>query len=758
MLVETNCHLKEAIMKEQWQGFKGSKWQDEVDVRDFIQNNYKPYNGDESFLEGPTESTNTLWEKLQKLQKEERAKGGVLDMETEVVSSLTAYGPGYLDKDLEKVVGLQTDKPLKRAFMPYGGIRMSEEACETYGYKPSEKLHEIFTKYHKTHNDAVFSAYTPEMRLARRNKIVTGLPDTYGRGRIVGDYRRVALYGIDYLIEQKQKDFAYCGDGTMSDDVIRQREELAEQIKALKEMKVMAASYGYDISQPAKNSLEAVQWLYFGYLAAIKTQNGAAMSVGRISTFLDIYFERDLENGVFTESEIQEIVDHLTMKFRMVKFARIPSYNQLFSGDPVWATLDVGGLGMDGRSMVTKTCFRFLHTLENMGPSPEPNLTVLYSSNLPEPFKKYASKVSIDTSSVQYENDDVMRPVWGDDYAVCCCVSATQTGKEMQFFGARANLAKCLLYAINGGVDEKTKVQVGPEYKPITSEYLDYDEVMHKYDIMMDWLSGLYVNILNLIQYMHDKYYYEASQMALIDTDVRRTFATGIAGFSHVVDSLSAIKYAKVKTIRDEDGLVVDYEIEGDFPRYGNDDDRADEIAVWLLKTFMRKIEKHHTYRDSEPTTSILTITSNVVYGKATGALPDGRKAGEPLSPGANPAYGAEQNGLLASLNSVAKLPYEYALDGISNTQTINPDALGHSEEERVNNLVNVLDGYFDQGAHHLNVNVFGVEKLKDAMEHPEKEEYANFTIRVSGYAVKFIDLTREQQLDVISRTCHKSL
>lgn len=745
-------------MKEQWQGFKGSKWQDEVDVRDFIQNNYKPYNGDESFLEGPTESTNTLWAELQKLQKEERAKGGVLDMETEVVSSLTAYGPGYLDKDLEKVVGLQTDKPLKRAFMPYGGIRMSEEACETYGYKPSEKLHEIFTKYHKTHNDAVFSAYTPEMRLARRNKIVTGLPDTYGRGRIVGDYRRVALYGIDYLIEQKQKDFAYCGDGTMSDDVIRQREELAEQIKALKEMKVMAASYGYDISQPAKNSLEAVQWLYFGYLAAIKTQNGAAMSVGRISTFLDIYFERDLENGVFTESEIQEIVDHVTMKFRMVKFARIPSYNQLFSGDPVWATLDVGGLGMDGRSMVTKTCFRFLHTLENMGPSPEPNLTVLYSSNLPDPFKKYASKVSIDTSSVQYENDDVMRPVWGDDYAVCCCVSATQTGKEMQFFGARANLAKCLLYAINGGIDEKTKVQVGPEYKPLTSEYLDYDEVMHKYDIMMDWLSGLYVNILNLIQYMHDKYYYEASQMALIDTDVRRTFATGIAGFSHVVDSLSAIKYAKVKTIRDEDGLVVDYEIEGDFPRYGNDDDRADEIAVWLLKTFMRKIEKHHTYRDSEPTTSILTITSNVVYGKATGALPDGRKAGEPLSPGANPAYGAEQNGLLASLNSVAKLPYEYALDGISNTQTINPDALGHSEEERVNNLVNVLDGYFDQGAHHLNVNVFGVEKLKDAMEHPEKEEYANFTIRVSGYAVKFIDLTREQQLDVISRTCHKSL
>lgn len=745
-------------MKEQWQGFKGTKWQDEVDVRDFIQNNYTPYDGDESFLVGPSKATEKLWDELQKLQKEERSKNGVLDMETEIVSSITAYKPGYLDKDLEKIVGLQTDKPLKRAFMPYGGIRMSEEACETYGYKPSEKLHEIFTKYHKTHNDAVFSAYTPEMRLCRRNKIITGLPDTYGRGRIVGDYRRVALYGIDFLIAQKQEDFAYCGDGTMTDDVIRQREELADQIKALKEMKVMAKDYGFDISLPAKDSKEAVQWLYFGYLAAIKTQNGAAMSVGRISTFLDIYFERDLANGTYTEAEIQEIVDHLTMKFRMVKFARIPSYNQLFSGDPVWATLDVAGLGMDGRSMVTKTCFRFLHTLENMGPSPEPNLTVLYSSHLPETFKKYAAKISIDTSSVQYESDDVMRPVWGDDYAVCCCVSATQTGKEMQFFGARANLAKCLLYAINGGVDEKTKTQVGPEYKPITSEYLDYDEVMHKYDIMMDWLSGLYVNVLNLIQYMHDKYYYEASQMALIDTDVRRTFATGIAGFSHVVDSLSAIKYAKVKTIRDEDGIVVDYQVEGDFPRYGNDDDRADEIAVWLLKTFMKKIEKHHTYRNSEPTTSILTITSNVVYGKATGALPDGRKAGEPLSPGANPAYGAEQNGLLASLNSVAKLPYEYALDGISNTQTINPDALGHTEAERVDNLVHVLDGYFDQGAHHLNVNVFGVEKLKDAMEHPEKEEYANFTIRVSGYAVKFIDLTREQQLDVISRTCHKSL
>ena len=747
--------------RKEWEGFTGRLWKEEINVRDFIQNNYKPYDGDESFLAEPTEATNKLWQELQKLQKEERAKNGVLDMETEIVSSLTSYGPGYFKdelKDLEAVVGLQTDKPLKRAFMPYGGIKMSEEACTTYGYEPSEKLHEIFHEYHKTHNDAVFDCYTPEMRLARRNKIVTGLPDTYGRGRIVGDYRRVALYGIDYLIEQKQKDKANCGCGVMSDDIIRQREELAEQIKALKGMKAMAALYGFDISGPATTAKEAVQWLYFGYLAAIKTQNGAAMSVGRVSTFLDIYIERDLEAGILTESEAQELIDHMTMKFRMVKFARIPSYNQLFSGDPVWATLDLAGLGMDGRHMVTKSDFRFLHTLENMGPAPEPNLTVLYSSHLPESFKTYSARISIETSSVQYENDDVMRPVWGDDYAVCCCVSATQTGKEMQFFGARANLAKCLLYAINGGVDEKTKAQVGPEYRPITSEYLDYDEVMHKYDNMMEWLADLYVNILNLIQYMHDKYYYESSLMALIDTDVRRTFATGIAGFSHVVDSLAAIKYAKVKTVRDEDGLVIDYEIEGDFPRYGNDDDRADDIAVWLLKTFMEKIEKRHTYRDSEPTTSILTITSNVVYGKATGALPDGRKAGEPLSPGANPSYGAEQNGLLASLNSVTKLPYEYALDGISNTQTISPDALGHNEDERADNLVHVLDGYFDQGAHHLNVNVFGIEKLHDAMEHPEKEEYANFTIRVSGYAVKFIDLTREQQLDVISRTCHASL
>ena len=730
----------------QWEGFQGRIWKEEVNTRDFIQKNYRPYSGDESFLAGPTEATDKLWGALQVLQKEERAKGGVLDMETEVVSGMTAYGPGYISedlKDLEKVVGLQTDKPLKRAFMPYGGIKMAEQACTTYGYTPSPKLHEIFTKYARTHNTAVFDAYTPEMKKARHSHIVTGLPDTYGRGRIVGDYRRVALYGIDYLIKEKQKDFANCGDGTMTDDVIRLREEIALQIRALNDMKAMAAAYGYDISLPAANAKEAVQWLYFGYLAAIKTQNGAAMSVGRISTFLDIYIQRDLDKGILTETEAQELIDHLTMKFRMVKFARIPSYNQLFSGDPVWATLEVGGIGMDGRSMVT---------------APEPNLTVLYSSALPKTFKDYASKISIKTSSVQYENDDVMKPVWGDDYSICCCVSATQTGKEMQFFGARANLGKCLLYAINGGMDEKLHEQIGPHYAPITAEYLDYDEVIARYDVMMDWLAGLYVNVLNLIQYMHDKYYYEAAEMALIDTDVRRTFATGIAGFSHVVDSLSAIKYAKVKCVRDETGLVTDYEIEGEFPRYGNDDDRADDIAVWLLRTFLEKIKRRHTYRNSEATTSILTITSNVVYGKATGAMPDGRAAFTPFSPGANPAYGAEQNGLLASLNSVAKLPYHWALDGISNTQTINPDALGHSEGERVENLVQVMDGYFDQGAHHLNVNVFGTEKLIDAMEHPEKEEYANFTIRVSGYAVKFIDLTREQQMDVIARTCHKKM
>ena len=744
---------------KQWDDFEGTLWKREVNVRDFIQKNYTPYDGDESFLAGSTEATDKLWGELQKLQKEEHAKGGVLDMDTDVVSSLTSHKPGYISeelKDLEKIVGLQTDKPLKRAFMPFGGIRMAEQACTTNGYTPAPELHKIFTEYFTTHSDAVFSAYTPEMKKCRHAHVVTGLPDTYGRGRIVGDYRRVALYGIDFLINEKKKDFDNCGDGTMLDEVIRQREELAKQIKALEGMKKMAELYGFDISQPAKNAREAVQWLYFGYLAAIKTQNGAAMSVGRVSTFMDIYIERDIRRGILTESEAQELIDHFVLKLRMVKFARITTYNLLFSGDPVWATLEVGGIGMDGRSMVTKNDYRFLHTLENMGPFPEPNLTILYSSKLPESFKKYCAYISVKTSSVQYENDDIMKPVWGDDYSICCCVSATQTGKEMQFFGARCNLAKCLLYAINGGVDEKLLEQVGPKYAPVTSEYLDYDEVVEKYVRMMDWLAGVYVNALNLIHYMHDKYYYEAAEMALIDTDVRRTFATGIAGFSHVIDSLSAIKYAKVKTVRNEDGVVIDYIVEGDFPKYGNDDDRADEIGIWVLKTFLDMVKKHHTYRNSEPSTSILTITSNVVYGESTGATPDGRKAGAPFAPGANPSYGAEQNGLLSSLNSLAKLPYEWALDGISNTQTISPDALGHDDEERVRNLVQVMDGYFDRGAHHLNVNVFGVEKLIDCMEHPEKEEYANFTIRVSGYAVKFINLTRKQQLDVIARTCHK--
>ena len=670
-------------MRTEWRGFKGNKWQSEVNLRDFIQNNYTSYDGDESFLAEPTQATDTLWGMLQELQKQERAKGGVLDMETEVVSGLTAYGAAYIGegtKDLEKVVGLQTDKPLKRAFMPYGGIKMAEQACTTYGYEPSAKLHEIFHNYCKTHNDGVFDAYTPEMKHVRHNHILTGLPDTYGRGRIVGDYRRVALYGIDFLIAEKQKDLAEMGDREMIDEVIRLREEVAMQIKALKGLKEMAASYGFDISQPAQNAREAVQWLYFGYLGAVKTQNGAAMSVGRISTFLDIYFERDFKEGTLTEADAQELIDHLVMKFRMVKFARIPSYNQLFSGDPVWATLEVGGMGQDGRS------------------------------------------------------------------------------KEMQFFGARANLAKCLTYAISGGVDSKTREQCGPKYRAIEGDVVTYEEFMPRFMDMMDWLASVYVKTLNLIHYMHDKYFYEAEEMALIDTDVRRTFATGIAGFSHVVDSISAIKYAKVNIIRDETGFPLSFQTEGDFPRYGNDDERADEIAVWLLKTFMSLIKKYHTYRDSEPTTSILTITSNVVYGKYTSNMPDGRPAGAPLAPGANPSYGAEKNGLLASLNSVAKLPYEYALDGISNTQTISPGALGHDDEERANTLVGVMDGYFNQGAHHLNVNVFGVEKLKDAMEHPEKEEYQNFTIRVSGYAVKFIDLTREQQLDVIARQAHEKL
>ena len=739
-----------------WKGFFGDEWREEIDPAAFIRLNYTPYDGDESFLAGATDATARLWEELQLLQREERARGGVLDMDTSIVSSITSHAPGYLDKALEKVVGLQTDKPLKRAFMPYGGIRMAEEALTTHGFTPDPALHRIFTEYHKTHNQAVYDAYTPEMRTARRNKIITGLPDTYGRGRIVGDYRRVALYGVDRLIAAKERDLAVVGAGAMPEDVIQGRAEVAEQIRALKDMKKMAASYGFDISQPARDAREAVQWTYFGYLAAIKTQNGAAMSIGRISTFLDIYITRDLARGVLDETDAQELIDHLLLKFRMVKFARIPEYNQLFSGDPVWATINVAGMCGDGRSMVTKTDFRILHTLETMGPSPEPNLTVLYSPRLPRPFRRYAAAISVATSSVQYENDDIMRRVWSDDYAICCCVSATHTGHEMQFFGARANLAKCLLYAINGGVDEKTREQVGPELRPITDETLDYEKVRHAYDQMMDWLAGLYVHTLNLIHYMHDRHYYEAAQMALIDTNVERTFATGIAGFSHAVDSLCAIKYARVHVVRDESGLATDYSVEGDFPRYGNDDPRADEIATELLKSFMRKIRSHHTYRHATPTTSILTITSNVVYGKATGSMPDGRKAGEPFAPGANPSYGAEKSGLLASLNSVAKLPYEYALDGISNTQTIHPSALGTDDAMRADALVSVLDGYFSQGGHHLNVNVFGTEKLIDCMEHPEKPEYANFTIRVSGYAVKFIDLTREQQLDVIARTCHR--
>ena len=778
------------IQKEEWNGFEGRLWKEEVNVRDFIQNNYTPYDGDEKFLAGPTAATNKLFEELQRLQKEEHNKvsvgkdgvkrTGVLDMDTNVVTGLTAHQPGYIGpdgKNLEKVVGLQTDKPLKRAFMPYGGINMAVQSCEMYGYEVDPELKKIFTEYHKTHNQGVFDVYTPEHRAVRSAHILTGLPDTYGRGRIVGDYRRVALYGIDQLIKFKQADFNEIGDGTMTNDVIRLREEVTDQINALKGIKAMAAKYGYDISGPAKNAREAFQWLYFGYLAAIKTQNGAAMSVGRISTFLDIYIERDLKAGVITEEEAQELVDHIVMKFRMVRFARIESYNQLFSGDPIWATLEVGGLGIDGRSMVTKNDFRFLHTLENMGPSPEPNMTILYSKRLPESFRKYCAKISIDTSSVQYENDEVMRPIWGDDYSICCCVSATQTGKEMQFFGARANLAKALLYAFNGGKDEHLKkgLQIGPNYEPIEFDVIDasnYDIVVKKYLAMLEWLADVYVNVLNAIHYMHDKYYYEAAELALEDTDVKRTFATGIAGFSHVVDSLSAMKYAKVKVIRekydvvdkktgkvtDTVTLVKDFEIEGDFPRYGQDDDRADDIAVWLLKTFMGMIKKHPTYRNAEPSTSILTITSNVVYGKATGALPDGRKAGEPFSPGANPSYGAETKGLVKSLNSVAKLPYHYALDGISNTQTINPSALGHDKDEQIVNLVNVLDGYFSQGSHHLNVNVFGVEKLKDCQAHPEKPEYANFTVRVSGYAVRFINLTKEQQDDVIARTCHASL
>ena len=741
---------------EQWNGFKGKVWKEEVNVRDFIQENYTLYEGDDSFLAGPTEATKALWAQVMDLNKQEREAGGVLDMDTKVVSTITSHGPGYLNKDLETVVGFQTEKPFKRSLQPFGGIRMSEQSAEAYGFKIDEEISRIFRDWRKTHNQGVFDAYTPEMRAARKSGVITGLPDAYGRGRIIGDYRRVALYGVDRLIAEKQKDFANIGDGTMSDDVIRLREEVSEQYRALLELKELGNIYGFDISKPASNAREAFQWLYLGYLAAIKEQNGAAMSLGRTSTFLDIYVQRDLENGTLTEEQAQELVDHFVMKLRLVKFARTPEYNALFSGDPTWVTESIAGVGEDGRPLVTKNSFRFLHTLVNLGPAPEPNLTVLWSTRLPENFKLFAAKTSIQTSAIQYENDDVMRPEWGDDYGIACCVSAMRIGKQMQFFGARANLAKTLLYAINGGIDEKSKAQVGPKYQPITSEYLDYDEVMEKYNDMMEWICGLYLNTLNIIHYMHDKYSYERIEMALHDTEILRTMATGIAGFSVAVDSLSAIKYAKVKTIRDEDGVVVDYEVEGDFPKYGNNDDRADEIAVWLLKEFMTKVKKHKTYRNAKHTTSILTITSNVVYGKKTGNTPDGRRAGEPFAPGANPMHGRDTHGALASLSSVAKVPYKYALDGISNTFSIIPKALGRELDVQEENLVAMLDGYASKGGHHLNINVFNRDTLLDAMEHPE--EYPQLTIRVSGYAVNFIKLTREQQLDVINRTMHESM
>ena len=741
---------------EQWNGFKGKVWKEEVNVRDFIQENYTLYEGDDSFLAGPTEATKALWAQVMDLNKQEREAGGVLDMDTKVVSTITSHGPGYLNKDLETVVGFQTEKPFKRSLQPFGGIRMSEQSAEAYGFKIDEEISRIFRDWRKTHNQGVFDAYTPEMRAARKSGVITGLPDAYGRGRIIGDYRRVALYGVDRLIAEKQKDFANIGDGTMSDDVIRLREEVSEQYRALLELKELGNIYGFDISKPASNAREAFQWLYLGYLAAIKEQNGAAMSLGRTSTFLDIYVQRDLENGTLTEEQAQELVDHFVMKLRLVKFARTPEYNALFSGDPTWVTESIAGVGEDGRPLVTKNSFRFLHTLVNLGPAPEPNLTVLWSTRLPENFKLFAAKTSINTSAIQYENDDVMRPEWGDDYGIACCVSAMRIGKQMQFFGARANLAKTLLYAINGGIDEKSKAQVGPKYQPITSEYLDYDEVMDKYNDMMEWICGLYLNTLNIIHYMHDKYSYERIEMALHDTEILRTMATGIAGFSVAVDSLSAIKYAKVKTIRDENGVVVDYEVEGDFPKYGNNDDRADEIAVWLLKEFMTKVKKHKTYRNAKHTTSILTITSNVVYGKKTGNTPDGRRAGEPFAPGANPMHGRDTHGALASLSSVAKVPYKYALDGISNTFSIIPKALGRELDVQEENLVSMLDGYASKGGHHLNINVFNRDTLLDAMEHPE--EYPQLTIRVSGYAVNFIKLTREQQLDVINRTMHESM
>ncbi len=743
-------------MTQYWEGFKLGKWQEEVDVRDFIIKNFTPYTGDESFLEGPTESTKQLWDQVMELSKKEREAGGVLDADTKVVSTITSHGPGYLNKDLEQIVGFQTDKPFKRSLMPFGGIRMAKQALEAYGFELDKEIEHIFTDWRKTHNQGVFDAYTPEMRAARHAGVITGLPDAYGRGRIIGDYRRVALYGVDFLIEQKQNELNYIGDRTMTDDVIREREEYSEQIRALKELKQMALAYGYDISKPATNAKEAIQWLYFAYLAAIKEQNGAAMSLGRTSTFLDIYIERDIKNGTLTEKEAQELIDHFIMKLRLVKFARTPEYNELYSGDPTWVTESIGGIALDGRPMVTKTSYRYLHTLDNLGPAPEPNLTILWSTKLPENFKKYAAKMSIKSSAIQYENDDMMREIYGDDYGIACCVSAMRIGKQMQFFGARVNVAKALLYAINGGVDERIKTQVGPKFAPITSEYLDYDEVMDKFDTMLDWLCELYVNTLNVIHYMHDKYSYERLEMALHDREILRTMACGIAGLSVCADSLSAIKYAKVKTIRDENGLAVDYEIEGDFPKYGNNDDRVDQIAVWIVKEVMRKIRKHHTYRNAVPTQSVLTITSNVVYGKKTGNTPDGREAGKPFAPGANPMHGRDTKGALASLTSVAKLPYEDALDGISNTFTITPKALGREDESQVSNLVGMLDGYMTKRGHHINVNVLNRDTLLDAMDHPE--EYPQLTIRVSGYAVNFIKLTREQQIDVINRTFHESM
>ena len=743
-------------MQSQWQGFINGNWSKEIDVRNFIQKNYTEYTGDSSFLKGATAETTQLWNEVSELFKKERENGGVLDVDTKTVSSINAYDPGYINKAIEKIVGVQTDAPLKRAIMAEGGIRMAENAAKAYGYEIDPSISEIFTKYRKTHNQGVFDAYTDEMRLARKYGIVTGLPDAYGRGRIIGDYRRVALYGVDRLIEDKLEQKKSLEVRCIDEDVIRLREELSDQIVALKELKSLANTYGFDISQPANNAKEAVQWLYFGYLAAIKQQNGAAMSLGRTSTFLDIYIERDLKNGIITEEEAQELMDHFVMKLRLVKFLRTPEYNDLFSGDPTWVTESIGGMSLDGRTLVTKNSFRILNTLYTLGPSPEPNLTVLWSTKLPEGFKNFCSQVSIDTSSVQYENDDLMKTYWGDDYAIACCVSAMKVGKQMQFFGARVNLAKTLLYTINGGVDEKSGVQVAPNFEAITSEYLDYDEVMKKFDAMTDWLANLYVNTLNVIHYMHDKYSYESLQMALHDRDVFRTMACGIAGLSVCADSLSAIKYAKVKPIRNEAGIAVDFEIEGDYPKFGNDDDRVDDIAVFLVKNMMDKIRKNKTYRNAYHTQSILTITSNVVYGKKTGTTPDGRQAGEPFAPGANPMHGRDTNGSLASLNSVAKLPYEHSQDGISNTFSIVPDALGKTPEERIKNLNIMMDGYFEQDAHHLNVNVFNRETLIDAMEHPE--QYPQLTIRVSGYAVNFIKLTKEQQLDVINRTFHKNM